>query len=193
MRSNVSVMSQGMGLPHSPRPAAGICRMLRGGSCQEHRKSGSHRRPSRCVPHACALSPAWPAGQAEAPVRTRREAPRGVRCQARPCLGHAACPWPRVARRGADLPGFRERPRMTGRPWRRACGFLAVVSVTRVSALGGGDVAGPGVILDFIKWGVAWAYGGRSGLEELAAEPGDHVSDGGFGLGAVPRAQEAGW
>ena len=31
----------------------------------------------------------------------------------------------------------------------------------------------------------------KSGLEELAAEPGDHVSDGGFGLGAVPRAQEA--
>src|SRR5260221_7165910 len=63
--------------------------------------------------------------------------------------------------------------------------------ITRVSELGGGGVAGPGVVLDLIVWGVAWADGGNSGLEELAAELGEHVGDGGFTLGAVPRAEQA--
>ena len=42
-----------------------------------------------------------------------------------------------------------------------------------------------------IVWRVAWADGGKSGLEELAAELGEHVDDGGLVLGAVPRAEEA--
>ncbi len=62
---------------------------------------------------------------------------------------------------------------------------------TRVSGLCGGGVAGPGVVLDLIVWAVAWPYGRKSGLEELAAELGEHVGDRGFLLGAVPRAEQA--
>src|SRR5260221_11252097 len=64
--------------------------------------------------------------------------------------------------------------------------------ITRVSELCGGGIAGPGVVLDLIVWGVAWADGGNSGLEELAAELGEHVGDGGVTPGGVPRAAEAG-
>jgi hypothetical protein len=61
----------------------------------------------------------------------------------------------------------------------------------RVSGLCGGGVAGPGVVLDLIVWAVAWPYGRKSGLEELAAELGEHVGGRGFVLGAVPRAEQA--
>src|SRR5260221_2719849 len=64
--------------------------------------------------------------------------------------------------------------------------------ITRVSELCGGGVAGPGVVLDLIVWGVAWADGGNSGLEELAAELGEHVGDGGFTLGGGPPAEQPG-
>src|SRR6516164_4935859 len=69
--------------------------------------------------------------------------------------------------------------------------FSAQLKVSRVSALGGGTVAGPGVAVDLIKVCLAWLDGGKSGLEELAAELAEHVRDGRAGLGAVPRAQTA--
>ena len=46
---------------------------------------------------------------------------------------------------------------------------------TRVSELGGGAVAGPGGQVDLIAAVLAWRDGRKSGLEELAAEPGEHV------------------
>src|ERR1035437_7083015 len=53
--------------------------------------------------------------------------------------------------------------------------------LSRVSELCGEGVAGPGVVGDLRGWGLAWPYGRKSGGEELAAEPGEHV--GGAGLG----------
>ena len=47
--------------------------------------------------------------------------------------------------------------------------------LSRVSGLGGGGVAGPGVVADLFKPVLVWAGGGKSGLEELAAQPGEHV------------------
>jgi hypothetical protein len=50
-----------------------------------------------------------------------------------------------------------------------------------VSELGDGGAAGPGVVVDLIKPVLAWPDGGKSGFGELAAEPGEHVGDGGLG------------
>jgi imidazolonepropionase-like amidohydrolase len=61
-------------------------------------------------------------------------------------------------------------------------------SEPRVSELCGEGVAGPGVVGDLSGWGLAWPYGRKSGGEELAAEPGEHVGGAGLGLGGVPRA-----
>jgi hypothetical protein len=60
--------------------------------------------------------------------------------------------------------------------------------LSRVSELCGEGVAGPGVVGDLSGWGLAWPYGRKSGGEELAAEPGEHVGGAGLGLGGVPRA-----
>jgi hypothetical protein len=59
---------------------------------------------------------------------------------------------------------FMVRPGMVCRPY-----------VPRVSALGGGAVAGPRIQVDLIVAVVAWPDGGKSGFEELAAQPGEHV------------------
>ncbi len=48
-------------------------------------------------------------------------------------------------------------------------------TAARVSELGGGAAAGPGIRVDLIRVILAWADGGKSGLEELAAQPGEHV------------------
>src|ERR1039457_6162388 len=64
----------------------------------------------------------------------------------------------------------------------------AISGVTRVSELCGEGVAGPGVVGDLRGLGLAWPYGRKSGGEELAAEPGEHVGGAGLGLGGVPRA-----
>ena len=65
---------------------------------------------------------------------------------------------------------------------------LLATAYTRVSELCGEGVAGPGVVGDLSGWGLAWRYGRKSGGEELAAEPGEHVGGAGLGLGGVPRA-----
>ena len=67
-------------------------------------------------------------------------------------------------------------------------GDFVQVLVSRVSELCGEGVAGPGVVGDLRGWGLAWPYGRKSGGEELAAEPGEHVGGAGLGLGGVPRA-----
>src|SRR6266849_6460342 len=67
----------------------------------------------------------------------------------------------------------------------RACDFLIVLAagrlqlagpvtelLTHVSELGGGAAAGPGIWVDLIWVGLACADGGKSGFEELAAQPG---------------------
>ena len=45
------------------------------------------------------------------------------------------------------------------------------ILTSRVSGLCGAGIAGPGVVLDLIVRAVAWSDDGKSGLEELAAEP----------------------
>jgi len=83
----------------------------------------------------------------------------------------------------------------------RACDFLIVLAagrlqlagpvtelLTHVSELGGGAAAGPGIWVDLIWVGLACADGGKSGFEELAAQPGEHVGGRRAGLGVVPRA-----
>ena len=45
----------------------------------------------------------------------------------------------------------------------------------RVSESGGGAAAGPGLHVDLIVAVLAWPDGGKSGFEELAAQPGEHV------------------
>ena len=53
--------------------------------------------------------------------------------------------------------------------------IFAAFAFTRVSELSGGGVAGPGVQVDLIIAVLAWRAGRKSGSEELAAEPGEHV------------------
>src|SRR6266700_1900252 len=79
-----------------------------------------------------------------------------------------------------------------------ACGWLCGAADSRpklldprVSELCGGAAAGPGVQADLIVAVLSWPDGGKSGLEELTAQPGEHVGGRRAGLGAVPRAQLA--
>lgn len=54
-------------------------------------------------------------------------------------------------------------------------GRADVIVTARVSDLGGGGVAGPGLRADLIEMVRAWPDGGNPGSGELTAQPGEHV------------------
>ena len=53
--------------------------------------------------------------------------------------------------------------------------FSSIGLMACLSELRGGDVAGPVVVIDLFEVGVTWLDDRKSGLEELAAQPGEHV------------------
>src|ERR1035441_691335 len=53
--------------------------------------------------------------------------------------------------------------------------YIGAQQYSRVSESGGGAAAGPGLHVDLIVAVPAWPDGGKSGFEELAAQPGEHV------------------
>ena len=102
-------------------------------------------------------------------------------------LDYAQVAGNRFARELSDLPVKMKDKQDSPRP-EAFIDVLIPAYTTRVSELCGEGVAGPGVAGDLSGWGLAWRYGGKSGGEELAAEPGEHVGGAGLGLGGVPRA-----
>ena len=71
--------------------------------------------------------------------------------------------------------------------------------VTRLSQLCGGCGAGQLVVADYVGVGLIWGNARKSGGDEAAAEFGEHVFEGGFGLvvipglGGVAAVRSSGW